>query len=125
MAIIKEFEIVTEKITAYLSRINQLESDLSNSKKETAQLKKDLIDAGKEIEVLLKEKKDLLILKAEHEEALKNFKVLGEKDKKELDKLGKKIEELSSENKSLKKEIDTLRNPKSENPKSETNSKLE
>ena len=109
MAITKEFEIISEKITAYLSRINQLESDLSNSKKETAQLKKDLIDAGKEIEGLTKQKKDLLILKAEHEEALKNFKVLGEKDKKELDKRSREIEKLTEENKNLKKETEGLK----------------
>lgn len=120
MAITQEFEIITEKITSYLSRINQLETDLSNSKKETAQLKKDLIDARKEIESLTKQKKDLLTLKAEHEEALKNFKVLGEKDKKEIDKLGKEINKLTDENKILKeeteglqKDIEELKNPDS------------
>ncbi|MCD4723485.1 MAG: hypothetical protein K8R63_01485 [Bacteroidales bacterium] len=118
MAITQEFEIITEKITSYLSRINQLETDLSNSKKETAQLKKDLIDARKEIESLTKQKKDLLTLKAEHEEALKNFKVLGEKDKKELDKRSREIDELTERNKILKeeteglqKDIEELKNP--------------
>ncbi len=121
MAITKEFEIITEKITSYLSRINQLETDLSNSKKETAQLKKDLIDARKEIDSLTKQKKDLLTLKAEHEEALKNFKVLGEKDKKELDKRSREIDELTERNKILKeeteglqKDIEELKNPDSE-----------
>ena len=108
MAITQEFEIITEKITSYLSRINQLETDLSNSKKETAQLKKDLIDARKEIESLTKQKKDLLTLKAEHEEALKNFKVLGEKDKKELDKRSREIDELTERNKILKEETEGL-----------------
>lgn len=121
MAITKEFEIITEKITSYLSRINQLETDLSNSKKETAQLKKDLIDARKEIDSLTKQKKDLLTLKAEHEEALKNFKVLGEKDKKELDKRSREIDELTErnkifkeENEGLQKDIEELKNPDSE-----------
>ena len=121
MAITKEFEIITEKITSYLSRINQLETDLSTSKKETAQLKKDLIDARKEIESLTKQKKDLLTLKAEHEEALKNFKVLGEKDKKELDKRSREIDELTErnkifkeENEGLQKDIEELKNPDSE-----------
>ncbi len=61
MAIIAEIETAREKVTAYIKRINHLESEFDKAKKDTAQAKKALADAKKEIEGLRKELKELTL----------------------------------------------------------------
>jgi len=80
MAIIQEIESAREKVTAYITRINQLESDFDKAKKETAQAKKALTDSKKENEKLSNKTKELIQEKENYEEAIKHFKLLGEKD---------------------------------------------
>ncbi|RLD76879.1 MAG: hypothetical protein DRJ15_14610 [Bacteroidetes bacterium] len=103
MAIIQEIETAREKVTAYITRINHLESEFDKAKKDTAQAKKALTDAKKEIEELSSKIKELIQEKENYEEAIKHFKVLGEKDKKEMDKVGAKVERLEKEIESIKK----------------------
>lgn len=117
MPVIQEFDAIKEKFTTYLRNILQLEQDLDKSKKEIANLSKDLGDAKNEVESLTKQKTELITEKEDLLENIRHFKELGEKDKREMDKLGKindelnkKIKEFEKEIKGLVKEIDVLKN---------------
>ena len=102
MAIIKEFEIIRKKVSDHILKKNQLDADLEKSRKETAQTKTQLTDAKGEIDTLSAQKKELIQEKANFQEAIKQFKELGEKNKKEMDKMEKKIEEMTGEIEALK-----------------------
>jgi chromosome segregation ATPase len=99
---------VTEKITTYLSRIKHLENELDKAKKEIIQINKSLLDSKDEIKDLTTQKEILLAEKKNYEEAIRHFKVLGEKDKKEMEKMKKDIKTLKKENKALTTEIEGL-----------------
>ena len=102
MAIIKKFEIIRKKVSDHILKNNQLESDLEKSRKETAQTKKQLTDAKGEIDTLSVQKKELIQENENSQEAIRRFKELREKDKKELDKMEKRIEGLEKELEGLK-----------------------
>ncbi|MEE4257556.1 MAG: hypothetical protein V2I47_11000 [Bacteroidales bacterium] len=94
MTTIKEIETIRDNISSYIKNINHLESEIELSRRETAQAQKSLSDANKEI----KELKDRIAgITQENEnfkEAVKQFKELGEKDKREMDKMAARIETL-------------------------------
>lgn len=98
MAITKEIGTVREKVTAYISTIHRLESELDKANKETALAKKAFDDAKSENESLKKEIKGVISEKETLEEAVKQFKQLGEKDKKEIVKLKAQIDALKKDN---------------------------
>ncbi|MCK4569324.1 MAG: hypothetical protein KAT76_03485 [Bacteroidales bacterium] len=102
MAIIKKFEIIRKKVSDHILKNNQLESDLEKSRKETAQANKVLSDTKKEVASLTAQKKELIQENENSQEAIRRFKELGEKDKKELDNMKKRIEELEKELEGLK-----------------------
>lgn len=114
MAIIKEFEIIRKKVSDQILKNNQLESDLEKTRKETAQTKKQLSDAKGEIDALEVRKKKLIQENENSQEAIRRFKELGEKDKKELDKMKMEIENLTKEIVALTKEVEALKESDSE-----------
>jgi len=94
MTRIKEIDFAREKLTLYISSINRLETEFEKSRKETVQVKKSLTDAQKEILAMNKKIKVLTQDNENFHEAVKQFKLLGEKDKKKMDKMATRIEQL-------------------------------
>ena len=99
MTTIKEIETVRDTISSYIKNINHLEGEIEISRKETAQVKKSLSDANKEIKELKDQLAGITQENENFKEAVRHFKELGEKDKKEMDKMLARIETLEKEQK--------------------------
>ena len=99
MTAIKEVEVARQKITDYIRKINKLESVIENARQEATLAKKTLSDCKSELDALKKKIKDVVQENENFKEAVRHFKELGEKDKREMDKMIARIETLENNQK--------------------------
>jgi len=99
MTAIKEVEVARQKITDYIRKINKLESVIENARQEATLAKKTLSDCKNELDALKKKIKDVVQENENFKEAVRHFKELGEKDKREMDKMIARIETLENNQK--------------------------
>jgi chromosome segregation ATPase len=108
MASVKEFDIIRDRITAYINNIRKLEDEMEKSAAECKRLSKALDVSVKEAGEL-REQKDMLIdEKTGLEESVKNLNAIVEKQKNDMDALEGRVNDLQNENHSLKEEIEKL-----------------
>lgn len=99
MTAIKEVEVARDKITGYIRQIGNLEAELEKAKQDSVKNRKSLTDYQKKLEALQAQMKDIVQENENFKEAVKHFKELGEKDKREMDKMAERIETLENNQK--------------------------
>lgn len=107
--ITKAFDDVRSQVTGYLSKIRELETNLSKSRHDCTLLRKDIAEARKEIENLTYYRAELIQEKEDLIDVIEQYRELADKDKKNALHLTYQIEDLTRQNENLRKQVERLK----------------